>query len=65
MGEAVVCFAALWDNFLSFKEKNIPIPMHTNFLQFFTIFNYKKSIIGINTYTLTLNKNPILMYTYF
>ena len=43
MDVAVVCFAALWDNFFSFKEKNTPIPMHTHFLQFFTIFNYKKA----------------------
>ena len=65
MDVAVVCFAALLDNFLSFKEKNTSILMHTHFLQLFTIFNYKKSIIGINTYILTLNKTPILMYTYF
>ena len=30
-----------------------------------TIFNHKKSTIVINTYTLTLNKNPIFMCTYF
>ena len=39
--------------------------MYTHFWSFLTIFNYKKSTIGINTYKLTLNKNPILMYTYF
>ena len=27
----VVCFAALWDNFLGFKPKNTPIPIYTQF----------------------------------
>ena len=56
--------AASWANFLNPKEKNPPISMDTHFSQFFlTTFSYEKSTIGINAYTLTLNKNPILMYT--
>ena len=58
-----MCFAALLANFLSFKEKNPPISMYTHFLQFSAIFNYKKSTIGINTYTLTLYKLKIMHYT--
>ena len=45
----VVCFAAFWANFLNPKEKSPPISMYTHFWQFLTIFNYKKSTIGINT----------------
>ena len=40
-------------------------PFTCNFWQFWTIFNHKKSTIGINTFTLTLNKNAILIYIYF
>ena len=58
-----MCFAALLANFLSFKEKKPPISMYTHFSQFFAIFNYKKSSIGINTYTLTLYKLKIMHYT--
>ena len=65
MDVAVVCFSALWDNFLSFKKKIHPFLCIPIFYNFCTIFNDKKSLIRINTYTLTLNKNPILMYTYF
>ena len=59
-----VYFAAFWDKPLKVSRKKIsPIPMYTRFTQFLTIFNYTKSTIGIITYTLTLNKNPIFMCT--
>ena len=59
-----VYFAAFWDKPLKVSRKKIsPIPMYTHFTQFLTIFNYTKSTIGIITYTLTLNKNPIFMCT--
>ena len=61
-----VYFEAFWDKPLKVSRKKISlIPMYTHFWQFLTIFDYKKSTIGINTYTLTLNKKNIFMCTYF
>ena len=61
-----VYFAAFWDKPLKVSRKKISlIPMYTHFWQFLATFNYKKSTIGINTSTLTLNKKPIFMCTYF
>ena len=43
------------------SKKLLTISLYTHFLKFMKIFNQKKSIIGIYTYTLTLNKNLILI----
>ena len=60
--ETVVCFAAHWDSLLKFQAKNYQpfpcIPIFNNFQKILTI----KSIIGINTQALTLNKNPIFTF---
>ena len=64
--KAEVYFAALWPNFLKFQEKKRhPFPCIPIFGNFLTLFSYKTNTIGINTYTLTLNKYPIFMCTYF
>ena len=44
------------------NKKTSPIPIYTHFWQFLAMFNQKKAI---NTYILTLNKNPILMHICF
>ena len=53
-------FAALWAKFLKPKEKkSYPFPCISILEKFLAISNYKKRTTGINTYTLTLNKNSI------
>ena len=57
--QSVVCFAALQDSFLKSQAKKshlfLCIPIFDNFKKFLTI----KSVIGVNAYALTLNKNLI------
>ena len=44
------------------SKKLLTIPVYTHFFKFMKIFNHQKSIIGIYTYALTLNKNPAFNY---
>ena len=53
-------FAAVWDSPIKCQAKNITHSPVYLFWQFIATVNYKKSMIVINAYELTANKNPIL-----
>ena len=51
--------SSLGQIFKTQRKKVLPIPMYIHFGKVLAISNYKKRTTGINTYTLTLNKNSI------